>query len=70
MNRVPWLLRLLDLQSLWLTVAPAPPDAETGEVLFEAAIQDTDITGYGVTAKGAMEDLAAKLMGAKTGGHR
>jgi len=68
MNHILWLLRLLDLQSLWMTVAPAPPDVETGEVLFEAAIQDTDVTGYGVTAQGACEDLAAKLMGAKCGG--
>lgn len=69
MNRLTWLFRLLDAQPQWLTIAPLQ-NPDTGEVAFEALLEDTEVSGYGVTAQGAMEDLAAKLMGAKTGGHR
>lgn len=65
MNRLTWLFRLLDLQPQWFTVAPRTADADTGEVLFEASLEDTEIRGYGVTAQGACDDLAAKLMGAR-----
>lgn len=63
MNRLTWLFRLLDAQPQWFTVAPLP-DPDTGEVGFEAVLEDTGVRGYGVTSRSAAEDLAEKLMGA------